>query len=85
MEPPCGFQGVDELGVENEEDECAICMNSYVDSLPVELLPYTPASNSHGGNFGYVTLLNCSHMFHEQCIANFEKFTPYAVRYPFFR
>ena len=73
-----GNGGDIDIEMENEEDDCAICMNTYVDSLPIELLPYTP-NRVYCGLVGSITLLNCSHMFHEQCITNFEKFTPYAV------
>jgi hypothetical protein len=73
-------------GHENSEDECAICMVSYADSLPPHLRSVSDdcvKQNFCGLGKNAVSLLNCGHVFHELCIGNFEKFTPFEV-YLFF-
>jgi hypothetical protein len=74
---------VHEQAVSRGHSDCAICM------LPVS----TEISNLHEqphvqekaskvfSNVKYSVLLSCSHVFHQQCIGNFEKFTRHEGTY----
>jgi len=76
-------KNADDEEEDEEEDECAICMGPIPKSL---IFPSGSGAKANAGRktisatLSTVTLLNCSHMFHDSCIANFEKFTPFNAK-----